>query len=644
MAKKTTTRSRKRSKAEPVSIENADFGDAVQRYIDGVIDRTIVAGRLVRLAVMRHVDDLKNAKQRGFIFDEHRANEAIWFIETCMKHTKNSIAAKAGDPLILTPSQRFIVWCVFGWRKIADGLRRFEKVFLEVARKWGKSTFAAALALLLLVFDFPIEPAAEIYAAATKEKQAKIVHTTAKRMVRKSPALRSRLTTNSNSIQFPATDGTFQPIGSDSDTTDGLDTAGVVMDEVHAWRKHHRGLHEKLTTAGGGRLQPLLITITTAGDDRAEIWIEEHDYCVEIVEASLHGTAIDDSVFAFIAAIDEEHTCVDCGGRGKIGRKRCQHCTDGTVEADDPFDPHVWPKANPNLVVTKAGKITATPGNSAKSCGRGSVSIDYVRKKANEAKNKPAALNSFLRYFCNLRVSSSEKAIDPLLWIACRAELASKPPRDYPAGRGGFDLGRSDDWASWATMHPIYVEETDSPFFRYELRYRAYTCEGRPEAMHTDRIQRWIDDPDIPLDEHSGDQVDFGQIERDILEATDVWNVSSWAFDPTFATAIAQTMINDHGLELVKFGQSPRWYNESIRTLQRIVKQRRLAHAGDECLAWQSGNLVIVRNARDEWMPDKANSSGKIDSMVAALMALAECLFHETESQTVYEHRGIRTL
>ena len=169
-----------------------DYSAEINAYMSSVLDGSSPAGRLQILAVLRHQHDLKHARKRGWIFNSHLANHAIWFIQTACVHTKNSVGAKAGDPLILTPTQKFIVWNLFGWRDAA-GYRRFQKAFLEVARKYGKSTFVAALLLLVLVFDFPQEPEAEIYCAATKERQAEIVFKLACGIARKSALLRRML-------------------------------------------------------------------------------------------------------------------------------------------------------------------------------------------------------------------------------------------------------------------------------------------------------------------------------------------------------------------------------------------------------------------------------------------------------------------
>lgn len=529
----------------------------------------------------RHRADLKQAARRGFYFSEAHAVEAITFIETCCHHSKGQ--QFAGQPLRLSPSQKFIVWCVFGWRRSSDGLRRFQKAYLSMARKWGKSTFAAAVALLLLAFDNPIEPGAEGYAVATKEEQAKIVHDEAKRMVPASPALARRLSVHTKAIEYPAQNSTFKVIGSDSNSTDGQNLHFAIIDELHAWREKHRGLHEKLTTAGGARLQPLWLTITTAGDDISNIWMEEEAYAIRTVESVLTGTVIDDTLFAFICTIDD---------------------------GDDPFDERVWLKANPHIGV--------------------SVTIDYCRNQANEAKGKPTALNKFLRYVCNRKTSSSTRAIMPELWAGGSGRLL---PIEHRRGFGAWDLGRSNDWGAVATVFPREVDsDEDEPQIAFEAHVQCWTCEESPLPLHRAPFTEFIEAGKLIV--HPGDAVDFDMIEEFIVARAEKCEIPSWAYDVTFSNQLAQHLINNHGITVFPFSQSARFYNEPIRTLLRLLKEGRLLHGDDPCLGWQAGNLTIRRNARDEWMPEKNGSGGKIDGMVALLMALSEALYHGKEDNS----------
>lgn len=616
------------------------------------------AGRLQILAVLRYLDDVKHAKKRGWRFDATIANWSIWFIETCCCHTKNSVGAKAGDPFLLTPSQKFVIWNLFGWRDKA-GYRRFQKAFLEVARKYGKSTFIAAIVLLILVFDIPQEPESEIYCAATKEKQAMIVFRIACAMARKSKALRPLLKVLNKSLIYGATDSFVQPLGSDSDGTDGLNPSVVIKDELHAWMKRHRGLHEKLETGDGARMQPLGITITTAGDDRASIWIEEREWMVRAVESVITGEIIDDRAFAFICCLDvAEYQCVVCKGAGSreqgagsktipprstllAPRSQCPICCGrGKVAADlpfdpkskqDPFDPRIWTKANPNMEY--------------------SVDFSKYEKHINRALKSAIYRNTCLRYYGNVMVSSSEQLIDPQLW----ARNSGKPYiHDGQMCRGGIDLGRQDDFAAWAIAFPGLLDETPSgddledglsALHTYDLIGKSYTCEARAESLQNPLIDLWIEQG--LLEVHPGDQVDFEQIEQDIVEVSNKYAVMSWAFDAMFAPQLAQHLINKHGINAVKFGQSPNWYNPAIRELMRALRRGDVAHGGDPVMAWQAENLIVVRDARDLWMPDKSHKDKKIDLMVAVLMAISDCLFHAAEDdgrRSVYETRGLRTI
>lgn len=603
-----------------------DYSSDVQQYIDGVLSGKTIAGRLQRLAVMRHVDDLKHGMERGWRFNPAVASYAIWFIETHCVHTKNSVGAKAGEPLILSPAQKFIVWSLFGWRD-AWGYRRFRKALIEVARKFGKSTFAAALLLLCLIFDVPADSSCELYCVATNEKQAKIVWREAKKMVRLSRALRRHCLIRSSSIVLKKDESFIQTLCSDGGQLDGLNPSVIVKDELHAWENRHRDSHEKLETGDGGRLQPLNLAITTAGSDRSEIWKAERDWARRAVEAVLTGEIVDDRLFAFICCIDvEEHECPLCRGTGKQGKRRCGGCASGRVAKDDHFDRNSWSKANPNLGI--------------------SVGVDKYEEKANRARRDPGYVHIFLRYYCNVMVSSSEKAFPPELWAGCSGKPFIQPGQFC---RGAVDLARTDDFAAWCLVFPSLVDALDGDtrevLRTYDILSRSYTCEARAEELHNPQIDAWIEKGLLIC--HPGDQVDFDEVERDIVEMSDLYQVISWGFDATFAPQMMQRMINVYGHPAHKFAQNASWYNPAVIELRKALRRRDVCHGGDPVLAWQADNLIYARNAKDLCMPDKAESAFKIDAMVALHMALSDILFHAADDESrmsVYESHGLRTL
>ena len=149
-----------------------NYKKIVGKYIDDVLNEKIVVCKWVRLAVERHI---KNLERDDIYFDEKAAERFLKFTALC-KYTKGELA-KQGKNVEFTPQQIFRYWCLMGWKR-EDGARRYRKVYFEVARKNGKSEEAAILCAYLLLADG--ENGGEIYTAATKHDQAKIVFDAAK--------------------------------------------------------------------------------------------------------------------------------------------------------------------------------------------------------------------------------------------------------------------------------------------------------------------------------------------------------------------------------------------------------------------------------------------------------------------------------
>ena len=157
--------------------------DEVTAWARDVVRRRVPACRYVRLAARRHLDDLKQGRKRGLLWQPRAAQHRIEFYPLFLRHSKGEWARK---PLELSGWQKFIIGSVFGWKR-KDGTRRFRYAYLELPRKQGKSTLLAGVGLDMLLCDG--EMGAEIYAAATRRDQARIIFDEARRMVASSPEL-----------------------------------------------------------------------------------------------------------------------------------------------------------------------------------------------------------------------------------------------------------------------------------------------------------------------------------------------------------------------------------------------------------------------------------------------------------------------
>jgi phage terminase large subunit-like protein len=366
---------------------------SAKRYIKSVTDGKTLACKWVKLFCRRHAQDLKTAHRRGLRFDEDAACDVLRFFDF-LHHSKGEWA---GRQFVLAPWEQAYLWVLFGWKR-KNGNRRFRTSYLEVARKNGKSTLAAGVALYLL--DADGEDGAEVYSAATKRDQAKIVHGEAARMVRSSAPLKKYLTVHRDTIHALDTNSKFEPLSSDFNSLDGLNIHGAIVDEVHAHKT--RDLWDILETATGARRQPLMFAITTAGVSRESVCRELHDYTEKILEGSLK----DDSFCGIIYTLDE---------------------------GDDWTDERVWIKANPNL--------------------KESVKLDDLKDKARKAKEAPSALNAFLRLHMNMWTQGETRWIDPDVWNACNGRTDIEFLKNEPC-YGGLDLSSTTDITAFVLKFP----------------------------------------------------------------------------------------------------------------------------------------------------------------------------------------------
>lgn len=285
----------------------------ILQYWEQIEQGKIAVSQKVYKQYKKLVNDILNP--RGpWIYGNDRAWHAIDFIEKYCKHSKGKWG---GKPVILELWQKALIAAAFGFIDKNTGLRKYTEVLLIVARKNGKSTLSAAVGLYLMIADG--EPGAEIYAVATKEDQAKIIWKEAKRMVKKSPALNKRIKCLVKEIVGLGKyeDSFFKPVGSDSDTLDGLNVHGACMDEIHAWKD--KNLYDVIYDGMTAREQPMLFETTTAGTVRELVYDEKYDYASKVIDG-IEGFE-DERLLPIIYELDsrDEWTKPECWEKANPG-------------------------------------------------------------------------------------------------------------------------------------------------------------------------------------------------------------------------------------------------------------------------------------------------------------------------------------
>jgi len=545
----------------------------VASYCRDVLSGKRVAGKLEKLAVQRHLNDLKKAKTKKYpyYFDEAKALRAINFFHFC-RHSKGRWA---GEVIELSGWQMFIQASVYGWTNKETGLRRFRTVYEEVARKNGKTTKLAGTGLFGLLKDN--EEGAEIYSAATKRDQAKIMHEEAARMVKKSPALRKHVGVFRNNLHVLATSSKFEPLGRDSDTADGFNVHYGLVDEIHAHKT--REMWDVLETATGSREQPLMWTITTAGFNKLGIGYELRSYAIKVLE----GTVDDDTFFAIIFTIDE---------------------------GDEWDDESVWAKANPNLGI--------------------SVSLEDLRRKAKKAKEMPTAMNNFKCKHLNIWTNAETLWMNMEEWKECGGEVYYNKLKGREC-YAGLDLATVSDIAALGLVFPPKYPGDKTQFMvRYYLPEDA--VKERTEKAHVP-YALWAEMGLLTLT--PGNITDYNYIKRDIKELSKQFRIQEIAFDRWNSSQLVNDLMDD-GANMVPFGQGFASMTAPMKELERLVLSHELNHGNDPILQWMASNLVAKEDEAHNLKPDKKNSQEKIDGIVAILMAIGRILAaQETKRPTI---------
>lgn len=553
----------------------------VDDYADKVTSGKIPACELVRLACERHLNDLKTGRMRGLRFDYEAADRALGFYRF-LRHSKGEWA---GTRFELQPWQQFIIGSIFGWKR-ADGTRRFRTAYNEVPRKNGKSTISAGVGLYLLIADG--EPGAEIYSAATKRDQAKIVWSEAARMVKRSPALAKRIKVyeGKGNMHVEATVSKFEPLGADADTMDGLNVHGAIIDELHAHKT--RQVWDVLETATGSRRQPLIFAITTAGADQNSVCYEQHDYAERI----LRGTVRDDSYFCYISTIDKDD--------------------DWTNEA-------VWRKANPNYGI--------------------SVKPDDMRRLCQQALEMPSKQNAFLRLRLNVWTQQVERWISLPLWD----EQAGQVAEDKLVGRtcyGGLDLSAVSDLTAWVMVFP----RDDDPE-EIDVLCRFWCPEAQlnnTQNRYRDQYRAWAKQGYLKTT--PGDAIDYSFIKAQILQDAQKFRLVDLNIDRLFQAHQLATELIDEGLVVVGMGQGFTSMGVPMKEFERRLLARKIHHGGNPVLRFMADSVVVKRDPSDNLKVDKANSQARVDGIVALVMALDRAMRHEQPKRSIYEERGLRSL
>lgn len=547
-----------------------------QNYITAVLSGKELVCELTKLAVERHVSDLKKQKDKAFefVFSEKEANKYLSIIRL-FRHTAGDFA---GKPFNMQDNQAFFFAMLFGWRRKNNGRRRFTQVYKEVARKYGKSEEGAVIEIITGFFEG--EKGAQVFTAATTRDQAEEVFRAVKIMSaylrNDSPRLRADISVMANAVNYAPTNSFIQKVSADAGTLDGKNSQTTIIDEYHA---HKTDLVKGvMQTSMGSRTSPLLMIITTAGFEK-----EYPCYQVERKNAVavLKGERRQDNLLAMIFTLDE-------------GEAELLMSLDPDTTADATEILRIAKKSNPN--------IGSTPTN------------QFILDQVRDARNKGSSTRvQVLTKNFNVWTDA------PKVWIPEEVVKAVMIPLDLKEmfGRvafGGIDLASVSDINAYALFFPPIAQHPATVKIFYWLPEDAV----EKHKSDTSYIE-WIEQGYLLTT--PGNITDYGFIEKHVVETSQQVQIKSVSYDQWNAYATA-TNLQGEGLEMLVCRQTYSHVSEPLRTIERLLVAGDLILDYNPVTLWMFRNVALDFDPNDNIKLNKKKAGGKIDGIAATAGAV----------------------
>lgn len=604
-----------------------DHASRAERYARDVLSGRVLAGKWVKAACQRHLDDLERVAKQDpdwpYYFDYEEANRVCQIIEM-MPHIKGDQAKPERTPdgvrypkIVLEDFQVFGIAVLFGWLRIDTRLRRFRRGYFEEGRKNTKSTRLAAIGLYMLACDGEQGP--EVYTSATKKDQARIVWDVAREMVKRQPEFKQLGVGFNNSRIFNLdVAGKFEPLARDYGSLDGLNTSCFISDELHAQRD--RKLYDVLDSSTGARSQPLGIGITTAGTDRTGVCYAQRTYVTKLLNAVLHrhggmgytikgGTAVDETYFGIIYTLDTDYAPEPIGDTPEaIAAQKAAglQIDEGKRIArrpdDDWGDEAVWIKANPMLGAEHAADYA-----------RGL--LDDLRSACQKARTMPSEQAEFRTKRCNQWLNADVAWMDMQAWNRC-----ADPDLSIDEFKGDLTVAALDAAFKTDIFAKVKV-------FRRGDHYYGFGAYYAPERMlqkkGNEQLATWAREKLIT--QTPGEVVNIEMVREDLVADSSLHQLVEIAYDPAQLTQFAGEMTED-GYTMVEIRPSVLNFSEPMKFLEELVLQGKFHHNGDPVLEWMVSNVVCHRDRKDNIYPNKEKPENKIDGVIALLMALSRAM------------------
>jgi phage terminase large subunit-like protein len=444
-----------------------------------------------------------------------------------------------------------------------------------MARKNAKTALSAFLLLLHLVGPEGEErPNSQLYSAAQSRDQAAILFSLAAKVVRLSPALNQAVVIRDTAKQL------FCP------------SLGTL----------YRALSAEASTAYG--LSPVFVVHDELGQVRGPR--------SELYEALETASAAQEAPLSIIISTqaptdaDLLSVLIDDAKSGRDERTKLVLYT--ADESLDPFSDEAIRQANPHFDVF--------------------MNQQEVRDQAESARRMPSAENGYRNLILNQRVNLVNPFISREVWESC-------------SGRGGEFVGEvylGLDLSVRNDLTALVAVGKDAEGFWSVQPYFFTPLNGLDERSRRDRTpyDLWVKHGWITAT--PGSTVDYELVANKMLELADEYHVVKVAFD-RYRMKELEACLSRMGRELPlePFGQGFVSMAPALDALEAELLNGRIRHGGNPVLRMCAANAVVTKDPAGNRKLDKSKATGRIDGLVALVMANGVASSQQVVAQPAYQ-------